>query len=220
MEYDFFIKLLASLGGAGAIVIGLSRWLGRLWSKRIIQLEKSKLDEELERTKAILQSDIEKTKAELSIQVNILQQRFNSINQERMSAIVSNYQLLANAWLECRWAIQPDEIGREKPPVKERLDKAANALDEYFADFERKKIFLSEGTQESVYQFLFYMWDSLNQLRIFSESNDDYEARLSRLYDKWIHDLKPKMDLARASIESEYKRIIGINEHNRVAGSL
>jgi len=136
-----------------------------------------------------------------------------------MSAIVSNYQLLANAWLECRWAIQPDEIGREKPPVKDRLDKAATALDEYFADFERKKIFLSEETQKSVYEFLFYMWDSLNQLRIFSKSNDDYDARLSRLYDKWIHDLKPKMDSARASVESEYKRIIGINEHNKALHS-
>lgn len=105
MECNFFIKLLASLGGSSVIIIGLSRWLGGLWSKRIIQLEKSKLDEELERTKAIFQSDIEKIKAELSVQVNDLKQRFNLINQERMSAIVSNYQLLADAWLECRWAI-------------------------------------------------------------------------------------------------------------------
>jgi len=65
MEYDFFIKLIASLGGAGAIIVGLSRWLGRLWSKRIIQLEKSKLDDELERTKAALQSDIEKNKSRI-----------------------------------------------------------------------------------------------------------------------------------------------------------
>ncbi len=60
MEYNF----LASLGGVGVIIIGLSRWFGGIWSKRIIQLEKYKLDEELERTKAILQSNIEKTKAE------------------------------------------------------------------------------------------------------------------------------------------------------------
>jgi len=59
------------------------------------------------------------------------------------------------------------------------------------------------------------MWNSLNELRIFSESDDDYEDRLSRLYNEWIKDLKPKMDSARATIESEYKNIIGINEHNK-----
>ncbi len=116
-----------------------------------------------------------------------------------MSAIVSNYQLLANAWLECRWAIQPDEIGREKPPAKERLDKAANAWDEYFVDFEKKKIFLSEETQKSVYEFSSYVTSEVgkniistykyyvNLRSILPSSND--ATQLSYVLSGFIYDM-------------------------------
>jgi len=214
MSSSFILEIFGSFGGGAVIVTALSRWWGGTLSKRIIQNEKAALDKELEAEKAKLLENIEITKARLQEQVKLAEIRLSSINEERFKALTSNYQLLADTWIDCRWAIQPDEIGRSKPPEKERLEKAAQSLDSYFRDFERKRLFMSEESQSSVHEFLTSVWKSLDELRIFGRSSKPLEERLPELYGEWIHDLKPKMDAARKSIESEYKEIIGVNQHN------
>lgn len=49
--------ILASLGSAGAIVIGCATWLGKVWANRILESDRLKYTEELER----LRSDLGKT---------------------------------------------------------------------------------------------------------------------------------------------------------------
>lgn len=71
-----------------------------------------------------------------------------------------------------------------------------------------------EESQSSVYEFRASVWQSLDKLRIFGQLSKPLEERLQELYGEWIHDLKPKMDTARKSIESEYKEIIGVDQHN------
>ncbi len=215
MDSGFIFELLGLFGGGVVIVTALSRWWGGILSKRIIQNEKAAIDRTLEAEKTRLQENLEATKARLQEQTKLAEIRLSSINEERFKALTSNYQLLADTWLDCRWAMQPDEIGRPKPSEKDRLDKAAESLESYFRDFERKRLFMSEDSQEVVYEFLTSVWQSLNKLRIFDQSNDLLETRLQELYDDWIHELKPKMDSARKSIESEYKEIIGVNQHNK-----
>jgi len=60
--------VVASLGGGGLIVIGLSTWLGRVWAERILSADRAKYAREiaelqgsLERTTRLLQGEIEKT---------------------------------------------------------------------------------------------------------------------------------------------------------------
>ncbi|WP_157132780.1 hypothetical protein [Marinobacter algicola] len=208
-------EILAVFGGVTVVVVGLSRWLGGLWSKRILQNERASIERELEREKSRLQESLEVTKAALASQTKLVEERLNAINDERFKALIENYSLLADTWLNCRWAIQPDEIGRDKPPETERLKIAAESIDEYFKDFERKKLFLSDDSQSSVYTFITSVWESLNKLRIFSESSESIDDKLNALYGAWVNDLKPKMDAARRSIESEYKMLIGVDEHNQ-----
>lgn len=45
---------LAALGGGGAIVLGLSGYLGKLWAERWSTLERARLDREMERLRAEL----------------------------------------------------------------------------------------------------------------------------------------------------------------------
>ncbi len=40
--------ILASIGGGGAIILGMSSWLGKVWAERILNKEKSKYAEDLE----------------------------------------------------------------------------------------------------------------------------------------------------------------------------
>ncbi|OQR35330.1 hypothetical protein BWR15_15470 [Pseudomonas sp. T] len=205
-----FFEAFAGAGSAMLVVGFLSKWLVELWAKRILQEDSARINIALEQEKSALQVHVETIKSSLLSRANIIESRFNSINQERLNAISENYKLLADTWLHCRRAIQPDELGREKPPIEELLADAVKSLNDYFRDFERKKIFLSEKSQEEVYGFLACTWGALNKLRIFTESSQPFESKVGSLYDAWINDLKPQMDAARKSIEMEYKVLIGV----------
>lgn len=198
------------------IFIGLARWWGGILSKRIIQNEKARLDKELKREEARLSEELEEARARLQEKIRLAEIRFNSINEERLKALVSNYQLLADTWLVCRWAIQPDEIGREKPVESERLEKAAKLLDSYVEDFERKKLFMSDYAQNSINEFITSNWHGLNGLRVYIDNPEkDINTGLQELYEGWIHEHSIKMTSARRSIEKDYKNIIGVSEHDK-----
>jgi hypothetical protein len=51
--------ILTSLGGGGAIVIGLSSWLGKVWASRILEQDRKKYTIEIEELKARLQHEMQ-----------------------------------------------------------------------------------------------------------------------------------------------------------------
>ena len=62
------LAVLASLGGGGVIVVMLSSWLGKVWADRLMQGDRAKHSEELEKLRSnleqsqrLLQGEIEKT---------------------------------------------------------------------------------------------------------------------------------------------------------------
>ncbi len=52
--------VISSVGGAAAIIFGLSTWLGKVWANRILEQDKLKYSSELEKIKNKLQSESEK----------------------------------------------------------------------------------------------------------------------------------------------------------------
>jgi len=60
--FDVAGAIIVSVGGSGLIIVGLSSWLGKIWANRILQDEKSKHDNELEKYKSQLVTEIEKIK--------------------------------------------------------------------------------------------------------------------------------------------------------------
>lgn len=55
--------IIASIGGAGAIIIGLSSWLGKVWANRILENQKKEHQMEIESFKSQLQENINKVNA-------------------------------------------------------------------------------------------------------------------------------------------------------------
>lgn len=53
------VTVLLSLGGSGAIIIGLASWLGNIWAKTILQNEKNEHDKALEKLRADLKQKVE-----------------------------------------------------------------------------------------------------------------------------------------------------------------
>lgn len=202
--------IIVSIGGAGLMIRALSGWLGKLWLEKALISIRQENSLVLQKEKAQLNIEIEAIKNQIASNSAVMQTKFNSLHEKRLDAISDNSKALASVWLKCRYAIQPDEIGRDKPPIKERLEEAAKELDKYFENFESTRIFFSKETHKQVYDFIFVVWKSLDALRIHSLSNDELEEKLASLYGEWVHDLKPRLDKARESIENEYMSIIEV----------
>ncbi len=58
--FQISAAVLASVGGAAAIIMGLSSWLGKVWANRILEKDKLKYTTELERIKTKLQNESQK----------------------------------------------------------------------------------------------------------------------------------------------------------------
>jgi hypothetical protein len=76
-------SIILAVGTSGAIILGLSNWLGKIWAERILNSDrtkhqktiesfKSKLSSEVEILKSDLSSDVERLKTELSLDVERL----------------------------------------------------------------------------------------------------------------------------------------------------
>lgn len=74
MEFEPILQvaatILASLGGASAIILTVSGWLGKVWAQRLMDKERFQHSQDLEELRASLdktnQTEIEKIKSELS----------------------------------------------------------------------------------------------------------------------------------------------------------
>ena len=69
--------ILVSLGGAGAIIMALSSWLGKVWATRILEEDKNKYQVVLEQLKSQYQLDVEKNK---SVFLRYSESQFNLYN--------------------------------------------------------------------------------------------------------------------------------------------
>lgn len=52
--------IIVSIGGAGAIILGLSSWLGKVWANRILEREKAEHSKEIENYKSRLELELQK----------------------------------------------------------------------------------------------------------------------------------------------------------------
>jgi hypothetical protein len=52
---EVLTTILATIGGAGVLIVGLAAWLGNVWASRIRDSEKARSDREIEVLKASLE---------------------------------------------------------------------------------------------------------------------------------------------------------------------
>ena len=83
--------ILGSVGGAAAIIFGLSTWLGKVWASRILEADRAKYTAQIE----ILKSDLEKSIHKHNVAVSRIDlQRANAIQKLYLALIVWSEVLL------------------------------------------------------------------------------------------------------------------------------
>jgi hypothetical protein len=65
--WTVFLDVLGIIGGVGAVVVGFSAWLGKVWADRILQAEIKRNNVEIETLKTEFQKEIEYSKTQLEI---------------------------------------------------------------------------------------------------------------------------------------------------------
>ena len=124
---------LTSVGGAGAIIIALSSWLGKVWAERILQSDRIKYQTEIEKLRADLASTQQRLKSELDKTVHVHRVQFEtefralSVIWEKMSVVRSTMG-----------AVRPSmEVVDPNKPQEERLRERARPFHEALEGFQR-----------------------------------------------------------------------------------
>lgn len=99
------IAIVGSVGGAGVIILGLSAWLGKVWSDRIYVQSRAKYEKEIEDLRARYSTDLEHLRAEISERrdlLNSLQNALSSGYALSHERILESIQVLWNNIVEIR----------------------------------------------------------------------------------------------------------------------
>jgi len=76
-------SIILSVGTSGAIILGLSGWLGKIWAEKILNSDRTRHQKSIESFKSDLASEVEVLKRDLSLDVERLKSEL-SLNVERL----------------------------------------------------------------------------------------------------------------------------------------
>jgi hypothetical protein len=85
--------LVASVGGASVIILGLASWLGKVWSDRIYIHSSAKYEKDIEEIKSRYSADLEYIRAEISERRDLL----NSLQMALSSGYTSSHERILEA---------------------------------------------------------------------------------------------------------------------------
>jgi hypothetical protein len=120
--------IIASLGGGGVVVFGLSDWLGKIWANRLMESERQAHAVELEKLTDALQRSTEKELKSLHVQLEIAKETIVKEHLDRVTIYRAAIDLLAGIRREDRddsdsatWVVDSGRICRVRAPTVTRL---------------------------------------------------------------------------------------------------
>lgn len=109
-----FGKAVASIGGAGVLILGFSSFLGKVWANRIMESDRAKYVSELEKLRASLQSKNEREISTLTNGLEIFKSQYLTTRNDKVTiyryAIETVATLLANMDRFYTGVVEPNEI--------------------------------------------------------------------------------------------------------------
>jgi len=87
--------IIASLGGSGVIILGLSDRLGKIWADRLMAKEKANHERELEQLRVKLQKESQQYLAELNSEIDIYKQTHLREHSDKLAIYRATMDLVA-----------------------------------------------------------------------------------------------------------------------------
>jgi len=137
--------ILFSVGGAGVIVMALASWLGKVWANRILESDRRKYTEELERVRSELETSRRMLQAELDKAIHVHRVQFET-EFRALADIWAKLAVLRGAMGGLRPSMDirdPDEDPKER--FKNRYPPFARALDDFRRAVDDQSPFYAEA---------------------------------------------------------------------------
>jgi hypothetical protein len=184
--------VLASLSTGGVVVIGLFVWLGRVWSNRILEADRSRFA-----------AEIEQLKNRLQMQAMERQTRFTRYHERHSEVLEDLYGRLWYASARIADLVNLVQIGEPA----ERIAPTREALSQLEDQFYRKRIFLSEQLADKIEGVLRTMRLALgrwqrSQRAGWSEKNDPWAQAHVAMEEEVPPILK--------EIESQFRQLLSV----------
>jgi len=147
--------VIASLGGGGAIVWGLSSYLGKLWAAKILEREKLELD---------------KLRKEHEI-------RFSKLHVERAEAIKELARLLQELH-DSMHSFLKDFQPVDEPDLEQKVSQSRTIHNAFVSIFKKNKVFFSKDTASLIHQIALCSRDTYVDVTTYPVSTGDQQYQL------------------------------------------
>lgn len=197
-------SMLFSLGGGGAIVWGLSSYLGKIWAGRILQYEQSQLD----KLKKDYENELDKLKKEHEVKFS----KLHSEKAEAIKEIAQKLDQLGDSWHSILKDIQ-DHPG--EPCREEKINELVIIHNEYRQLYKKNKIFFKPETAQLMHDIAIASRDtkaevdaedSIQRDIIIMEKIDDEGVR--KVLDNLKNQKKEFQKSAKKRSEEDFSRLI------------
>jgi hypothetical protein len=170
-------SVLASVGIGSGIVLGLSRWLGKVWANRILEQDRDRYSRELESLKAQFEGTNRNRQAQLDKRIHVSRVQFET-----------EFQALREVWkciseVRSRMSsVRPfgSIAGRDDDPIKNFHDDASRfstALASLVSAADSLSPFYSQEIFQGVDQAIRVAKEEDVQIRVYEPFKNDWYER-------------------------------------------
>ena len=202
------LAVLASVGGGGLIVVGLSSWLGKVWASRILESEKNRYNREMEALRSGYSRELEQWKSELTKAHFDFQTRFGFYFEKRAESIMQIYGGLHMADARIADLVAAVQFGGEDVRI-EKDRTAQEAFNQVAAEFYRSCIFLDEDTVDAIETVLSHMRIAFSAYRVGQNSGPGGGADFELLY-KASQTMKNDVPPLMKELEQQFRAMVKV----------
>jgi hypothetical protein len=130
--------LLGTVGGATAVVTGLSGFLGRIWAERIIEAERAKFGKDLERLRGDLEANLRRLQGDIDRTIIVHRSHFET----EFNALRDIWQKVAR--LRAVLPLLRPLNGSDAANAQEASNVFSNAVDELIGSVDSQSPFYSK----------------------------------------------------------------------------
>jgi hypothetical protein len=163
--------ILASVGSAGAIILGLSTWLGKIWANRIMLADRAAHDRELERLRTELRAEAERQQSALQAELDIFSAKHLGAHVDKLAAYRFAVDLVAGILAHLtQYAIGLGDMTRAKEIVNQ-FEQSRLKLYGYLAMLAPQEVMdaqdaLMECILEAIYDGKKHEWREVRELAL------------------------------------------------------
>lgn len=166
-------SVIAGLGGGGAIVFGLSNYLGKVWSERAIERlrqENSRMNLELSHQLGLLAEQVKNSLRMVALEHEV---RFSKLHEKRAEVIDELWQRLVAAQRESERFVSVEGYDTDNATREEAWRSTEQTFREVYLFIEKRRIYLSEPVCASLGTFLDNMRRHVIRVSVYGSLQGD-----------------------------------------------